>query len=235
MSLGLLPLTSRVESCPSRFTRMSQGSAVLIAHRPSGCSRFNQRSQPIGAHRFPAAEPVGFSLIHLVETNPDVANRVWSRVFMTSHAVLPLANAALLKLAALKPDRPPLVEGKQKLYLTALCGIPMVVKRIALGVFALLSVRFAGRFLCLLWICDATGAFVRGNLFPVFRVPLPLMLPDPLRVREMPSTLTRQPLFSAIFGFSHWFRFIRSVVRGGIGADTSVPFRLYHAVPAGQS
>ena len=34
---------------------------------------------------------------------------------------------------------------------------------------------------------------------------------------------------SAIFAFSHWFLSFRTVVRDGVGASTSMPFRLYHA------
>ena len=191
--------------------------------------RFSQSSQSVGAHRFAAPKPVGFSLIHLIEANVDVADGVCTRIVKAGHAVFAAMYAALREFAALKPDAPPLVKGKKELDFPAPGAVPVAVKGIALWVLALSSMALARGLFCLFRIGCTLHPFSVGDLLAIFRIPLAYIRADFLAVRCMPSLHAGSVLFSAIFGFSHWFHSSGTMVRGGISAETPVLSRLYHA------
>jgi len=192
---------------PSCLLRARQRFSLPVADRspmrPSRCSGFSHRCQLSSTSRFAPTEPVSFCVVFCVRAYPDVANRIRTNVAKAGHDVMTLARAPLLPFAAGIPNAPPLIEGEQESDVT-LSGVPDAhVIGKKPGVLSLLSEVLAGLFLGFLW---------------VRRIP-----------RALIGTLPR----SAIIGISHRLCFSRTVVRGGAGAETPTPSRLYHALPQG--
>jgi len=202
----------------ARGFKSDVGGVVRMSPCRLDCPCSSQRRQSVGAHWFSSTQKVGLSFVFLIKANPDVTNRVRTGVFLACHAVFAFAHAAPLKLAACNPDCPPLVECKQKLYLTSLCSILLIGKGIALRVLSPLRMVLAR---CLY------------RLFRISGAPSALLSAKPRAVIGVPRALIRTHLRSAILGISHWFCSSRTVVRGGAGAETPTPFRLYHALPQG--
>jgi len=147
--------------------------------------------------------------------NTYVAYRIWSNISIASHAILITAAPALSQMTAFKPNHHPLCEREQEWDVLAFSSLLMLVERHPMRVF-----RFplCGGFTFLLAVCNRPSLSDRFCLLRVCGTPI-----------THPLAFICASLLSAIFGFSHWFLSYRTVVRGGIGADTLVPSCLYHA------
>ena len=183
------------------------------------CSCSGQCRQPIGAQRFPSTQSIGFSLVHQVGGNLDIADCIRAYVAMARHAVFVTMYPALRKLAAFKPDRQPLLKCKQERDATALGAASVVVVGVAFWVFrSLFNVLLTGYLPLLLRVGSSPRSFQSDD----FRA-----------ICSAPCAVIRQLLLSAILGISHRFLSARDVVRGGASAETPTPSRLYHALPQG--
>jgi hypothetical protein len=170
-----------------------------------------------------------FRVILGYRTNPHVANRIWSDVAKPSHAALIQANAALFPFAAIKPDLPPFLECKQERD-AALFGLRLlfdicVFRRLFCTQLIRAPFRYGVASICVL--CIPFAAF-RLLGFTVFRINGAILCVESFSVCGLPRAIIRPLLLSAIVGVSHWYLSARTVVRGAIGADTSMASRLYH-------
>ena len=184
-----------------------QTACVVTSTRPTGFRRFRHAPARFVATCFPCLQT-----ILAVCTNADIINSIRASIAIAGHDVLTFAFPALFPFATLEPERPPLLEGKQKLDATSSGGrfLPLIsdhyrmssspcpdplTRFFAVGASPCShSLAIAGAHL--FKVGGAVGACVRGK-----------------------------PLRSAIFGVSHWFLSCKAMVRDGISAATLMPFR----------
>lgn len=189
------------------------------------------------APRFAASGIHRLSYILAGLANAHIGARVRTGVAIASHNVLSALAPPLFPFAALKPNLHPLLKCKQEWDAAGSCA--SLVKDVSgfgrlLG--ALPSVTLARKSSRFLKICLAPLSVSRGFGRAIGVAPFAHILFALFAVSSRPRAVSYAlPLLPAIFGFSHWLHSQVAMVRGGIGADTSVPFRLYHTLPAGQS
>ena len=166
-----------------------------------------------------------FSMVVADRGDAYVANRIRTSVASACHDVLAFAVAAFGKLAALAPDRAPLVE-RQKERNIAQLGV-MLMR--CVGVHFRIGIAPRLDFIPDFVRVGSVSCARSGSAsFSVVLRPLCRAGDGFLAVRVIPRAFRGQLPFSAIIRFSHWFLAHRTVVRGGIGASTLVLSRFYH-------
>ena len=174
---------------------------------------------------------ITFQSIFPIGANTDITDLVWSSITKTSHAILIATTTALREFAAFRPDREPFIECKKERDIATLGSHLM---RIVGDARCVLRLPFDHPFSRFFWVRGIQVAVPLTSFLRISGAPLSRLSIVFLAIRGSPRappfTFIHAPLLSAILGVSHWCLSSRSVVRGGIDAETSVPSRLYHAL-----
>ncbi len=159
--------------------------------------------------------------VFLDSADAHIADRIRPHVTIPRHHVSTGTVPSLQPFATIGPYSQPLFKGEQEWNATPL-GTAFVDD--VAGPFRVLGIPFGAAAARLIAVCLAPHPQFRILFLAVRRIGKPCALPCPL---------IRSQFLSAILGISHWLCFSRTVVRGGTGAETPMPSRLYHALPHG--
>lgn len=149
----------------------------------------------------------GFALSAILTAcaNTHITNSVWSSVAKTCHAILVRSLAALIPFSALFPDRQPFLEAKKERNFSLLCRSFL---RMIHGSMRIFFFPFKSSCAVLLSVCRPASATIGIVFFSIGGIPdLKICLP-----------------------VSHWLLRTGTMVRSGIDAATSVPFRALYTI-----
>lgn len=179
--------------------------AVIFPGFDQGCSVRVAQGLPFAS----------FDAVLSARANAHIADLVCPGVSVSRHAVLIRSKPSFIPFATSLPNVPPLLERKPERNTATLRSVFMPLIRAMSG-----------------WQVGSPSGRVLSQLIRVGGAPFasPGILLGAMRL--MPSALVGAQLLSAIVGISHWLLSPRTVVRGGTGASTPMPSRLYHTLPA---
>jgi len=194
-----------------------------------GLLSFGPSDAPGLAQWLPALIPVAFGVVLSGRANPDIADCIRPSIAKTCHDVLIATGTAKSQHSAFGPNPQPFLECQQERNAALLgrtfmvyVGAPLLMvcrpfndvvsHRLWIG-----RLPFAGRSNALRSVGGIIGSRIGLPFFAMGRIA---------------GTFARQEFISASFGHSRWLLSLRTRVRGGIGAATLMPFRLYRTKQA---